>query len=298
MINVRILTKHLSLILSILSLFIVGACGASVENPLSKEAASEALAAQAGSSEQLIASDFQQAEKGEIEQTSKEKIQFESISNREADDSEKATEENDPVLSNHASEQKKVVIKQENALKNHSNQDPQKEVKQESARSDNSNQASSESNQMTNDSSDPPNEQEEGSPEKNKETKPEQTEEPAEETITYSIVISEDEIPLPPTEMTVKEDDTVLEALIRVTKEKTIQMDYRGGRGATAYVEGIDNVYEFDRGSGSGWMYRVNGIFPDRGAGVVQLLPGDRVEWLYTTDLGKDLGADLQPFRR
>ncbi|MBC5636758.1 DUF4430 domain-containing protein [Ornithinibacillus sp. BX22] len=118
------------------------------------------------------------------------------------------------------------------------------------------------------------------------------------DTIVYSIVISETEVPLPPTEMEVMDGDTVLQALIRITREKSIQMDYRGGQGATAYVEGIDNVYEFDRGSGSGWMYRVNGVFPDRGAGVVPLLPGDRVEWLYTTNLGEDLGADLKPFRR
>ncbi len=118
------------------------------------------------------------------------------------------------------------------------------------------------------------------------------------ETVTYSIVISDTEIPLPPTEVEINEGDTVLDALIKITMEKKIQMDYRGGQGATAYVEGIDNLYEFDRGQGSGWMYRVNGIFPDRGAGVVPLLPGDRVEWLYTTNLGVDLGADLQPFRR
>lgn len=134
------------------------------------------------------------------------------------------------------------------------------------------------------------------------ESTPEAKEEPKEETPTntlvYSIVISDTEVPLPPTEMEVFEGDTVLDVLIRITQRKKIQMDYRGGQGATAYVEGIDNVYEFDRGQGSGWMYRVNGIFPDRGAGIVPLLPGDRVEWLYTTNLGEDLGADLQPFRR
>ena len=117
-------------------------------------------------------------------------------------------------------------------------------------------------------------------------------------TIVYSIVISSSEIPLPPTMMGITEGDTVLQALIDITKEKKIQMDYRGGRGATAYIEGIQNVYEFDRGQGSGWMYRVNGIFPDRGAGVVKLLDGDRIEWLYTTNLGEDLNADLKPFRR
>lgn len=121
---------------------------------------------------------------------------------------------------------------------------------------------------------------------------------PAKSKIVYSIVISSTEVPLPPTEMEITDGDTVLAALIDITRKHKIQMDYRGGQGATAYVEGIENVYEFDRGQGSGWMYRVNGIFPDRGAGVVPLMDGDRVEWLYTTNLGVDLGADLKPFRR
>lgn len=123
-------------------------------------------------------------------------------------------------------------------------------------------------------------------------------EEKKENTIVYSIVISSEEVPLSATEMEITEGDTVLQSLIDITKSKKIQMDYRGGQGATAYVEGIDNVYEFDRGQGSGWMFRVNGIFPDRGAGAIPLKPGDRVEWLYTTNLGEDLNADLQPFRR
>lgn len=118
------------------------------------------------------------------------------------------------------------------------------------------------------------------------------------DSIVYSIVISANEVPLQPTEVEIDEGETVLSALIKITKQHKIQMDYRGGQGATAYIEGIDNVYEFDRGQGSGWMYRVNGIFPDRGAGVVPLQDGDRVEWLYTTNLGVDLKADLKPFRR
>lgn len=121
---------------------------------------------------------------------------------------------------------------------------------------------------------------------------------PSSSKITQSIVISSGEVPLAPTEIDINDGDTVLDALITITKKHKIQMDYRGGRGATAYIEGISNVYEFDRGQGSGWMYRVNGIFPDRGAGVVPLQDGDRVEWLYTTNLGEDLNANLQPFRR
>lgn len=130
---------------------------------------------------------------------------------------------------------------------------------------------------------------------------PKQVENPKEEknTIVHSIVISTEtnEVPLPPTELEIVDGDTVLEALIAITMKYGIHMDYRGGRGATAYIQGMGNVYEFDRGQGSGWMYRVNGVFPDRGAGVVPLCGGDRVEWLYTTNLGQDLGADLFPVR-
>lgn len=157
---------------------------------------------------------------------------------------------------------------------------------------------------------------------KPKEGEPEE-EEPKEDknpTITHSIVIAEEgshgqklcqekkypscpedgraEIPLPPTKMEIENEDTALEALIDITMAKKIHMDYRGGRGSTAYIQGMGNVYEFDRGQGSGWMFRVNGIFPDRGAGVVALCDGDVVEWLYTTNLGQDLNADLKPFRR
>lgn len=117
-------------------------------------------------------------------------------------------------------------------------------------------------------------------------------------TIVFSIVISSSEVPLTPVKMEIKEGDTVLDALIQIAKKNKIQMDYRGGQGASAYVEGIANVYEFDRGQGSGWMYRINGVFPNRGAGTVPLMADDRVEWLYTTNLGVDLKADLKPFRQ
>lgn len=150
--------------------------------------------------------------------------------------------------------------------------------------------------------------------------KEEEAEKETEPTITHSIVIAAEgshgqkicqekkyptcpedgsaEVPLPPTKTFIENGMTVLEALIQITVAEEIHMDYRGGQGATAYIQGMGNVYEFDRGQGSGWMYRINGIFPDRGAGVVPLCDGDVIEWLYTTNLGRDLNADLKPFRR
>ncbi|WP_018758252.1 S-layer homology domain-containing protein [Paenibacillus terrigena] len=58
------------------------------------------------------------------------------------------------------------------------------------------------------------------------------------------------------------------------------------------YVESIAGDGEFDHGSGSGWMYNVNGKYPNYGASLYVLKDGDKLQWRYTTDLGKDLGVD------
>lgn len=90
-----------------------------------------------------------------------------------------------------------------------------------------------------------------------------------------------------------KEGESVFDVLQRVCKENNIQMEasftpvYN-----SAYVEGINNLYEFDCGSLSGWMYRVNGWYPNYGCSRYQLVDGEVVEWRFTCDLGKDVGCD------
>lgn len=113
-------------------------------------------------------------------------------------------------------------------------------------------------------------------------------------TIMHSIVISEEtnEIILEPTEQEIVEGETALEALIAITKQHGIQLDYRGGKGATTFIQGIGNVYEFDRGVGSGWEFRINDKFPDRSAGIVTLCKGDHIEWVYTTDYNENIDQD------
>ena len=59
----------------------------------------------------------------------------------------------------------------------------------------------------------------------------------------------------------------------------------------SAYIEGIGNLYEFDCGETSGWMYKVNDWFPNYGCSRYQLQNGDVVEWEYTCELGKDIGG-------
>ena len=58
------------------------------------------------------------------------------------------------------------------------------------------------------------------------------------------------------------------------------------------YIEGINHLYEFDAGSESGWMYRVNGAYPDYGCSSYRLADGDSIVWAYTCNLGKDLGHE------
>ncbi len=92
--------------------------------------------------------------------------------------------------------------------------------------------------------------------------------------------------------VTFYEGESVYDVLQRVCKDHGIHMEaswtpiYN-----SAYVEGIHNLYEFDCGALSGWMYKVNGWYPNYGSSRYQLQQGDVVEWRYTCDLGHDIGG-------
>ena len=98
---------------------------------------------------------------------------------------------------------------------------------------------------------------------------------------------------LAPTKVTFYEGESVFDVLQRVCKEKGIHLEsswtpiYN-----SAYIEGIHNLYEFDCGELSGWMYRVNGWYPNYGCSRYQLVDGEVVEWRYTCDLGNDVGRE------
>ena len=88
------------------------------------------------------------------------------------------------------------------------------------------------------------------------------------------------------------EGESVFDVLQRVCIENNIHMEaswtpmYN-----SAYIEGIHNLYEFDCGALSGWMYKVNGWYPNYGCSRYQLQDGDVVEWRFTCDLGNDIGG-------
>ena len=88
------------------------------------------------------------------------------------------------------------------------------------------------------------------------------------------------------------EGESVFDLLLREMKQNKIHMEFENTPiYNSAYIEGIANLYEFDCGELSGWMYKVNGWFPNYGCSRYQLKDGDKVEWVYTCDLGRDVGG-------
>lgn len=49
------------------------------------------------------------------------------------------------------------------------------------------------------------------------------------------------------------------------------------------YIKGINGLMEKQAGPSSGWMYRVNGVAPQKPASNYTLKNGDNIEWYYVT---------------
>ena len=97
---------------------------------------------------------------------------------------------------------------------------------------------------------------------------------------------------LAPVEVELQDGETIFDVLQRVLREKGIHMEYSNSPiYSSAYIEGIANIYEFDAGELSGWMYSVNGVYPQYGCSRTAVEDGDVICWRYTCDLGADIGG-------
>ncbi len=97
------------------------------------------------------------------------------------------------------------------------------------------------------------------------------------------------------TKVKCKKGQTVYDILEQVCKAYSIQMEnsYTPLYGSN-YIEGIGNLYEFDCGNLSGWMYNVDGWYPNYGCSRYVLKAGEAIQWRYTCNgLGADLGSDF-----
>lgn len=107
-------------------------------------------------------------------------------------------------------------------------------------------------------------------------------------------VLPENGIIYPAQTVTFYEGESVFDVLLREMKNNGIHMEFvMTPIYNSNYVEGINNLYEFDCGELSGWMYKVNDWFPNYGSSRYELQDGDVVEWVYTCDLGRDIGGDM-----
>lgn len=99
-------------------------------------------------------------------------------------------------------------------------------------------------------------------------------------------LLPEDGMLLAVTEVKFSQGETALELIKRECQARGIHFEVS----ADGYIKGIGNIYEFDCGDVSGWLYKVNGEFAVQGASDYQVQPGDALEWFYSCDFGADLG--------
>lgn len=105
-------------------------------------------------------------------------------------------------------------------------------------------------------------------------------------------VLPKDGIIYVPKKVVFYEGESVFDVLLREMKANKIHMEFvMTPIYNSNYIEGIHNIYEFDCGELSGWMYKVNEWFPNYGSSRYMLQDGDIVEWVYTCDLGRDVGG-------
>lgn len=96
-------------------------------------------------------------------------------------------------------------------------------------------------------------------------------------------------------DMEFTQGETVFDVLQRACDDYGIPMEYSyspsyGGN----YIEGINNIYEFDCGPQSGWMYQVDGWFPNYGSSGYTLSGGESITFCYTcVGLGADVGGGV-----
>jgi putative cell wall-binding protein len=104
--------------------------------------------------------------------------------------------------------------------------------------------------------------------------------------IKLSVYGKNKEVILAPTTVTVESGATPYSVLVDQLGEANVTVD-------DFYVSGIEGLNAGDDGSLSGWMYSVNGDYPQVSALTKKLSDGDVVVWRYTTNMGKDIGADM-----
>ena len=106
-------------------------------------------------------------------------------------------------------------------------------------------------------------------------------------------LVPEDGIMLATTEVEFAGGESVFDVFRKTLREEKLHFEYVDASAYdSVYIEGIGNIYEFDCGPQSGWMFSVNDVYPGLGCSAYTLADGDVIVFSYTCDLGADLGAE------
>ena len=106
-------------------------------------------------------------------------------------------------------------------------------------------------------------------------------------------LVPEDGILLEKTTVSFESGDSVFDVLRRCLREQNVHFEYVDAKAyGSIYIEGIGNLYEFDCGEQSGWLYFVNGISPGLGCSGYTVANGDEIVFAYTCDMGADLSVE------
>ena len=100
----------------------------------------------------------------------------------------------------------------------------------------------------------------------------------------YHELVPSDGWILKPEQFEFSEGESVFDLLVRVCKDKKIHLDHSFTPAYnSAYIKAIGNLYEFDCGDQSGWVYGVNGWAPNYGCSryVLKNGDGDQSGWVY-----------------
>lgn len=84
-----------------------------------------------------------------------------------------------------------------------------------------------------------------------------------------------------------QDGESAFDLLLRELRNNEIHIEFEyTPQFDSAYVEGIGNLYEFDCGAMSGWIYKVNGEISSCGCSQYKLKNGDFIEWIYVCGMG------------
>ena len=106
-------------------------------------------------------------------------------------------------------------------------------------------------------------------------------------------LVPEDGVLLTVTEVEFTGGESVFDVFRRTLREEKLHFEYVDASVYdSVYIEGIGNLYEYDCGPQSGWMYSVDDVYPGVGCSAYTLADGNVIVFNYTCDLGADLCAE------